>query len=229
MRRALPVSLLALAGCSSMQQPGAHISKSLARTPYVEFVGDDLSIGMVAYANQMGNSFWHCTDCATGATSSQILEALPLALAQHPDVIHILVGTYDVTDPEWDNVCNADSTDQSRHTCGNIDAMTAQIAASGIPYVVGSVPLWIPGSLSNVLAAPAGGVDAVNGNIYGLERSLEYVNGINPGAAIADYYYVLMDPSLISGNGIDPTPEGYAAMIPLAQDAISLTGAGGTK
>src|ERR1700733_892531 len=120
-----------LAGCSGIEQLTPNVHRNNLTTPHIEFVGDDISIGLVAYAN---NPMWKCTDCAQRATSGQLLEALPLAIANKPDLIHILTGSYDVDDPNWlGGACNGDSPDASRRTCANLESMVLALNAARIP------------------------------------------------------------------------------------------------
>jgi hypothetical protein len=182
-------------------------------SPYVEFVGDDISIGLVAYAN---NEQWKCTDCASGATSGQLLAALPLAIANKPDLVHILVGSYDVDANPWSLPCNGGPNDPGQDTCVNLQIMEAQLTAAKIPYVLGNVPPWQAGTLSDQLTSSIEGID---GNIFFYDRTLENVPaGVE--TPIVDYYDALTA-SYISSNGIDPTPQGYAVMLTLAQAAIA--------
>jgi hypothetical protein len=216
-------------GCASMQEPNLHPNlpqRDNVKTPRVEFVGDEISIGLVAYAN---HELWKCTDCASGATSGQLLAALPLAIANKPDLVHILAGSYDMADPTWPSsgACNQDVAHPDMQTCANITAMMTQLQAAKIPFVVGSVVEWQAGTLSNQLAQPAGGVLSVQGNIFDFDRDIAYSLGGDPptGATIIDYYTNLLAAD-ISSNGIDPTPAGYEIMLTLAQAAIDQTHTG---
>jgi hypothetical protein len=217
-------------GCASMQGPNLHPNlpqRDNVKTPYTEFVGDEISIGLVAYAN---HELWKCTDCASGATSGQLLAALPLAIAKKPDLVHILTGSYDVDDPTWNAAWNLGASDPNLLTCQNIRSMMAQLTAANIPFIVGNIPSWEAGTLSNTLAetVPQGvlGVQA-NELLFNLHLGLSL--GSSPGEdttiPIIDYYSAVPADD-ISDNGIDPNAQGYAVMLTLAQAAINQTHAG---
>jgi lysophospholipase L1-like esterase len=208
-------------GCASMQQPNLHsniLQRNTETTPRIEFVGDDISIGLVAYAN---HELWKCTDCASGATSAQLLAALPLAIARRPDLVHILVGSYDMEYPTDLTACNENDPVPGTDPCTNIQAMIAQLNAAKIPFILGSIPEWQPGTLSDQLAVPVGGVDIVQANEDLFNRWIvDAFLPPSPPVYTVDYYLALNDPSDISSNGIDPSPAGYEIMLTLAQAAI---------
>lgn len=209
---------LLVLGCA--QQPSLHpnLQRDNQTTPRVEFIGDDISIGLVAYAN---HELWKCTDCASGATSAQLLAALPLAIAKKPDLVHIMVGSYDMDNPAYLNACNQNDPTPGADPCTNIQAMMTQLNAAKIPFILGSIPEWQPGTLSNQLAAPAGGVAIVQDNEV-LFNHWVVTSFLPPSPPVytVDYYNALSQPSDISANGIDPSPQGYEIMLTLAQAAI---------
>lgn len=228
-----------LAGCQATTQPGvkANISggpeRSLVTTPLVECVGDDICAGLVATVNAQGNSLWRCDDCALQATSGVVLQGLPLALAQHPDVVMVITGSYDVDDPAWTAACNSTSPDPNKHTCANIMAIVNQLEAAKIPFILGSTPAWQDGTMSDELAAQ--GVTLVDSNVFDFERDEEFIVEVDPpgnqldtGAVFVDFYHALTA-GYISPNGIDPDQDGYSLMISMTQPVIEAYHVGGTK
>jgi hypothetical protein len=187
-------------------------------SPTVEFVGDDISMGLVAYAN---NPNWRCDDCASGATSGQILAGLPLAIAKHPDLVHILAGSYDMYQLTWIDACDPNEGDGSSvNTCANIQAIMSQLDAAHIPWTAGNLPEWQPGTLSNQLASADGSVGWVQDNedLFNRDFGSDF-NGA--GSFYAVNYYAALLPQYISANGIDPNSAGYGVMLPLAEAAIA--------
>src|ERR1700744_5836351 len=93
---AMATLFLLLAGCS-VQQPTAHPNVNGPRAdietmPTVEFCCDEIAAGLAAAGT---NPLWRCDDCVAGNTSTDALGAFPAILAQHPNVVVFVVGTYD--------------------------------------------------------------------------------------------------------------------------------------
>lgn len=200
-----------LVGCSGVTAMHPNVvQRNTETTPLVEFVGSDVSMGIVA-ASQ--NQMWLCDDCAVGATSGELLTALPLAIAKHPDIVHIMTGDYDVDASTFQGACGT-------NTCVNIQAMMQQLTAAEIPFVVGNVISWQAGTEANQLSIPAGGIAFVQGNIFDFDRNLNYaLGGIDTPTPIIDYYHALTA-DLISSDGIHPTTAGYAKIVTMAETTI---------
>lgn len=208
--------------------------KSLSTSPVVECVGDEICAGLAAEANGPNSVMWRCDDCSQGATSGVVLAGLPLALAQHPDVVVLLTGSYDVDDPEWTGACNMESPDINKHTCTNIEAIVSQLEAAKIPFILGSPPSWQDGTLSDQLAGTLG-VDIVDANIFDFERDEDFLVSVDPpggtldpGAQFVDYYSAMYS-NYIGPNGIDPNPDGYQLMLSMTLPLIQSLHAGGNK
>ena len=218
-----------------------YFAATPASAPMVEFVGDEISAGLVVAS---GNPLWHCDDCQQGATSSVALAGFPAVLAKHPDVIHILIGTYDVDQSNWYAGCGFNDL-----TCLNLQSMIQQASSAGIKVVVGTIPPWGSGSLATQLD-PTG--QAAGDQVYWnqtlndmfVEQTSEYPAYFE-GIALVDYDSALaihvssqnsssgfVNGSYVqnfTGNGIDPNAAGYAAMVPLTQQAISESWSGPVK
>ena len=78
------------------------------------------------------NPRWKCTICNPGATSTDLLAALPSVIALHPDAIHILTGDLEVGYP---------NPITGVVPLNNIHAMVTLIQAAKIPIVIGLLPL----------------------------------------------------------------------------------------
>lgn len=127
--------LVLLAGCQSMTQPGLqpHISGgpkvSMITTPYVEFMGDEQIMEVVAYA---GNPRWLCSTCAKGETSTDALTKVQSVIDRHPDLVVIQVGAYDL-------IAETNTHDVST-LYGNVQQMVDDFVAAKIPVVVSMLP-----------------------------------------------------------------------------------------
>lgn len=215
--------VLYLTGCGSGLQP--NVQRNNATTPRVSFVGDEISIGLVQASN---NPLWTCDDCQQGVTSSQVLVNFGQALAVKPDVIHILVGTYDVLDPNWILGCGQDDG----ITCTNIASMITQAHAKGIKVILGTIPPIGVGPLATQLD-PNGQASfyQYKYNNQALEQwnfnltstDLTWADQIvSYDALLAQYGASEQESyqSLFTQNGVDPTVAGYLAMYPAAYQAV---------
>jgi lysophospholipase L1-like esterase len=204
-----------------------------AGTPMVEFVGDEISAGLVAAS---GNPLWHCDDCKQGADSTVALAGFPEVLAKHPDMIHILVATYDVDQSNWSAGCGFNDV-----TCLNLQSMIQQAASAGIKVIVGTIPPWGSGPLSTQLD-PTG--EAAGNEVFWnqtlndmfVDHTSDYP-AFFEGIPLVDYDTALavhvpsqnsqtgfVDGSYLPNlttNGVDPNAAGYAAMLPLTEQVIS--------
>src|ERR1700675_2853869 len=128
----LTLSLIILAGCSSMNNPAAQAHKPQARlttTPTVAVLGDDQILGLVNYVS---NPMWSCTTCAQGQTSAQVLAEVPAVIARHPDIVVILTGA-------WDEIDNPQQA-HAEPTVANVANMCAQFKTAGITPLVFELP-----------------------------------------------------------------------------------------
>jgi lysophospholipase L1-like esterase len=188
-----------------------------AADPVVEFVGDEISAGLVAAS---GNPQWRCDDCQTGATSATALAGFPAVIALHPDVIHILVGMYDLPAPGYEQVCGAQGV-----ICTNIESMIQQAQAANIPVIIGTLPEYGRGPLATVLAGTLnenlinGNEDAVNNDIRDEFGSGVAGPGAPPGQGLPLIDYATAN--IARDNGIDPNAAGYAVMLPLVEAATA--------
>jgi hypothetical protein len=127
---------LSISGCGSVSQLGntsiannaQRYQKDLARTPYVEFMGDDQIAGVVAYVN---NPMWKCSTCVPGQLSAAVLAEVPEVIALHPDMVMILTGSYDL---------QVAFTDRDPDIADNVEKMVAIFEAAKIPAVVCLIP-----------------------------------------------------------------------------------------
>lgn len=214
--------VLYLTGCGSGLQP--NLQRNTTSMPRVSFVGDEISTGLV---EAVANPLWTCDDCAQGATSSQVLANFGQALAVKPDVIHILVGTYDVLDPAWTLGCGEDGI-----TCTNIAQMITQAHAQGIKVILGTIPPIGPGPLAAQLD-PTGQASffQFRYNNYALELWDFERASTDPAYTdqIVSYDALLAQNGASSGeayqpmftqNGIDPALAGYLVMYPATYQAV---------
>jgi lysophospholipase L1-like esterase len=186
-------------------------------SPVVEFVGDEISAGLVAAS---GNPQWRCGDCETGATSAMALANFPAVIARHPDVIHIMVGMYDLPTPGYEQVCGVQGI-----ICTSIASMVQQAQAANIKVIVGTLPEFGRGPLATTLAGALdenlidGNEDAVNNDIRDEFGSGIAGPGAPPGEGLPFIDYAKAN--IARDNGIDPNAAGYAVMIPLVQGAVA--------
>jgi lysophospholipase L1-like esterase len=219
----------------------SYFAPSAPPAPMVEFVGDEISAGLVAAS---GNALWHCDDCQQGATSTVALAGFPAVLAKRPDMIHILIGTYDVDQSNWYAGCGSNDI-----TCTNLQSMIQQAAAAGIKVIVGIIPPWGDGPLATQLD-PTG--QAAGNQVYWnqtlndmfVEHTSAYPAYFE-GIPLVDYDTALavhvasqnsvtgfVDGSYLpnlTSNGVDPNPAGYAVMLPLTQQIISTLQSGAAQ
>lgn len=199
--KAYPFLVLSIlvAGCASSPTAMAPKTDSNFRRPvqnpqYVEFVGDWESIGLLAYAN---NPHWKCTICNPGATSTDLLAALPTVIALHPDAIHILTGDLEVGYP---------NPITGVIPLENIAAMVTKIQAAKIPIVIGLLPP-VDESPSELNYRLNVGLLFDYTDVYG---GPPYI-ALLPVIDYADINAVF---------DVDPDSAVYAAMLPLTEAAI---------
>jgi hypothetical protein len=127
---------LSISGCGSVSQLGTKpiasntpsYQKDLARTPYVEFMGDDQIQGLTAYVN---NPMWKCSTCVPGQLSAAVLAQVPEVIALHPDMVVILTGAYDL---------KVDFTDRDPELADNVLKMLAMFESANISTVICLIP-----------------------------------------------------------------------------------------
>ena len=190
------------------------------RNPTVVFVGDTLSESLVMFAN---NERWLFNQVQPDPQSGIVLQSFPAALAAKPDIIHILVGTYDVQNyPDWPEPCGDPAT-PAIDTCPNLESMVTQAKTAGIQVVLGTIPPLGP----DATIRPYEPTDSVPDNITAFNQYLRTAVA-SPGSPLyklplIDYYAALADPNLPQWNlsytdmayngpdfGILPNPAGMA-------------------
>lgn len=210
--------------------PGSAFQRDRAHYPKVVFIGDDTTLNWFSQT-----ALWINKGVA-GDTSGKMLARFQTDVINlHPDIVHIMLGTYDVSSPTaWEVACGPATGPIA--TCANLDAMVTMAQAAGIKVIIATPPPWGNGPLATQLGNQAGTV--VNGNEQFLCQSLRYRPQFNPlyaGVPLVDYNQVLSgggeggSPFLpnLTDNGVDPNAAGYALMTPLAETAIGTLKVGG--
>jgi hypothetical protein len=220
----IPVSLMLLAGCQSMQTSSKLVAKDLEHNPVVAFVGDPL---VTAWISQQSNPMWFNFGSPAGVTSetsTSVLARLPAALAGHPDVVVILVGTYDI-DPGWSPYCDPGGI----ATCTNLVQMIALAHAAGSKVVLCNLPVTLDTGSGVGLYdndPELQGAESVFDETIALQHDF-----VTPGWT-EDAYIDLAD-ALASlawtDNGVVPNALGSQAMTSLVEPAIESFRVGGTK
>jgi hypothetical protein len=143
MKFASVVFLLFLAGCQAHVQPVTQaVIKDPETTPTVAVIGDQLVTAWLTPDILANNPLWSNYGSAPGTpyeSSAQVLARMPAALVNHPNVVVLLVGTFDTAQPSWDPPCNA-ATTGSYDTCQNEEAMIALAKTAGAKVLVCNLP-----------------------------------------------------------------------------------------
>jgi lysophospholipase L1-like esterase len=236
----LAIVAMAIAGCGSntpvrqaatiITTPASAYQRDLARSPKVVFIGDDTTLNWFPQT-----ALWINKGVA-GDTSGKMLARFQTDVIDlHPDIVHILLGTYDVSsETPWQVACGPATG--ATATCANLDAMVTMAQAAKIKVIIGTPTPWGSGSLATQLQNQAATV--AKGNEEFLCQSLRYRVQYDPlyaGIPLVDYNQVLSgggpgdSPFLpnLTDNGIDPNAAGYALMTPLAETAIAALKVGG--
>jgi lysophospholipase L1-like esterase len=211
--------------------PATAYQRDLARYPKVVFIGDDTTLNWFPQT-----ALWINKGVA-GDTSGKMLARFQTDVIDlHPDVVHILLGIYDVSSSTpWQAACGPATGPTA--TCANLDAMVTMARAAKIKVIIGTPTPWGNGSLATQLASQT---TAPQGSEEALCRSLRYRPEYDPlyaGIPLVDYNSVLSgggpgdSPFLpnLTDNGIDPNAAGYAIMTPLVEKAIASLHVGGPR
>jgi len=217
-------------GCGSGLKPHANLTPQPDLEPgdaRTVFIGDEITFGFVQ-AEQATHPLWINAGALPGTdeTSGQTLARFQADVIDlHPDIAHILVGTFDVASHGWPTPCGTNSGNTA--TCLNLQAMIQMATAANIKVIYGTIPPFGPGPLATELEVAEPGA---SGNADLFDRNLSLVNGfqISPWSegTLVDYQTALFaDSNWVNGvwtdNGIDPNDAGYAAMLPLTEAAIA--------
>jgi hypothetical protein len=203
----LPILYLAVTGCSTSPsafkpQVASHYVRPTKKPVYVEFMGDQQTVGLLNYARSVSDSSemlgWKCSVCGPSMTSADLLAAVPFIVALHPDVVHILTGDLEIVAP---------GTNRGQAVMDNLEPMVTQLLAAKIPVVIGLVPTlreYTPYYL-NI------GIEYVFGDAYGQTATIGPVPVIDYDDPIRD-----SDPLATSLTAKD-----YSLMLPLTEAAIA--------
>jgi lysophospholipase L1-like esterase len=230
---ALILAVIFAMGCQATQTNShANIApiKDVA-VPKIEFVGDDISQGLIAYA---ANPLWLCDDCQQGQTSTQALAGFSAAIGTKPDVILFVIGTYDLVpvsgQPAWVVACGAQDI-----TCNNLQSMITQGQAAGCQIVIGTIPPWGVGPLATSLDPNSIVPDLLpkwNQHLmdsYGTSALVpSTIPVIDFDTALAQQLPSTDPPMTVNGpyiasytnNGVDPNSAGYQIMVQLIQKQL---------
>jgi lysophospholipase L1-like esterase len=209
--------------------PASAYQRDLARYPKVVFIGDDTTLNWFPQTDLWINKG------VAGDTSGQMLARFQTDVIDlHPDIVHILLGIYDVSSSTpWRAACGPATGPTA--TCANLDAMVTMAQAAKIKIIIGTPTPWGNGSLATQLASQT---TEPQGSEEFLCQSLRYRPEYDPlyaGIPLVDYNMVLSgggpgdSPFLpnLTDNGIDPNAAGYAIMTPLVETAIASLKVGG--
>jgi hypothetical protein len=178
------------------------------RGPIEAFVGDEISVGLVAQAQSTSLSYanWQCINCLSSTTSTFALENLPAVIAMKPSAVHILLGAHEVSGPNLGSIPAVAGT----VPLANIGTMVNMLRAANIPVVIGNLP-------------PCQGINSYRFNFSLGSDSIDASSPIL-GVPIIDYSAIVTDDnasSVCAANQFDPNAAGYHLMVPLAEAAIS--------
>ncbi len=136
------IACILLAGCGGSIPPSAdaHTARPIkalqvVSSPYVEFVGGSLAMGIVA---QSSSPQWKCTTCRPGEISSQALSLEPQIAALKPDVVWVVMGEDELTGPMPSP--GPPPPPSEGIPLANIQQLTTELTAAGIPVVVANLP-----------------------------------------------------------------------------------------
>jgi lysophospholipase L1-like esterase len=172
----------------------------------VIFIGASITQFWASYTDFAAN---HWTDKGiAGQTSVQVAARFQSdVIALHPDAVHILVGSNDLT-AAW----------VPQTTWNAFSSMIAAAKAAGIAVYIGTVPPWGAGPLA----------DSVDPDYAARNIRVKTLNAwltAQPGVTVIDYYSMLVggdglyNPAMTT-DGIHPDAAGYAVMTPAALQAL---------
>jgi hypothetical protein len=202
---------LSICGCGSVSPLGnksiantapAPISafqKDLARSTYVEFMGDDQIQGVVNYVN---NPMWKCSTCVPEQLSADVLKEVPDVIARKPDMVMILTGAYDLKLPGAD--------DRAQIPAGNVEQIVALFQAAKIPAVV-----WLLPELSYT-------------DVYYFDTGMTFLNEDMPPEVPYLFYPTDYGPMTLTPD-FDFTPYALAQIEPNLYLKVQSFGLGGIK
>jgi hypothetical protein len=137
---------LGISGCSSMgSHPAGSFQKDSGHTPVVAVIGDPLVSSWGTADIRQQNPLWtfYGSPAGKSETSGQVLARMPgILAASKPDVVVILVGTFDMTsDPDWTPPCSgATNTDPATtQTCESIYGMLNLAHGAGAKALIANI------------------------------------------------------------------------------------------
>lgn len=95
---ALTIFITGCGGSMNTTTQSEHVNKPLvttAHTPYIEVMGDQQALDLVAYANSQGNTLWKCSTCGIDQLSGVTLSSVSAVIARKPDFVFINTGAAD--------------------------------------------------------------------------------------------------------------------------------------
>jgi hypothetical protein len=136
---------LSICGCGNFKpspavqlQPNlTHPARSLSSTPYVEVMGDDQAMAIVANAK---NPLWKCSTCVPKQLSTDLIDQVPQVIAKHPDIVVILTGTYDMAAFAAIPCCTDPPMRVPETLSDSILQLLSMYAAAKIPAVICLIP-----------------------------------------------------------------------------------------
>jgi lysophospholipase L1-like esterase len=182
--------------------------------PTVVFVGDSItynwSQNWAGEQSAFAQNNW-LNAGVIGLTSSQIAAPFDAYVIDlQPKAVHILAGTNDVY-PGW----------QLSDTANNIQTMVKRAKEHHIAVVIGTIPPWGPGTLTE-RADPSPQrfqrIDQLN------QWIIQYA--AQQGIAVVDYHSLLAAANgenyipALTLDGVHPSPAGYAVMTPYTEQAL---------
>ena len=182
------------------------------KRPHTILMGDSITENWLRADPSLFNAELLDRGIGGQTTPQMLLRFYPDVIALHPQVVHIMAGTNDIsgnTGPE---------TDQT--IIDNIRAMAILAKANGIKVVLGSIT-----PSSGFVARPGANPSARIIRINSMLRHL----AADQGATFVNYHAALADaagglPTGLSADGLHPNRDGYAIIRPLMKQAIAKAG-----
>ncbi len=203
-------NLIALIGFNRYEKENAEVAASPAKQPRIVLMGDSITEGWKKADPDLFADGRYIDRGISGQTTPQmLLRFRPDVIDLHPAAVVILAGTNDLaqnTGPETLEMIE-----------GNMASMAELAQANHIAVVLSSITPtdhypWKPG------IAPAEDIHTINEWLrkYAAEHHCVYV----------DYFAALAGPQgtmakELSGDGVHPTPAGFAIMRPLMEKAAA--------